>query len=113
MTFAEQNLDAFIDLLKTKPALFSQVNIANLEKLINNTPDDIEQLSTAIATWYQNHSQILDSQLALLNHSLTVRGSNSAINSNISEYQLDKKTLLNAIQHSVKLKDKNKKNSKS
>lgn len=107
MTFAEQNLDTFIDLLKTQPALFSQENIANLEKLINKAPDDVEQLSTAIAGWYQNHFKILDAQLALLNHSLTVTGSGA-------NYNIDKRTLLNAIQHSLaKAKDKNKKNSKS
>ncbi|MGB3654530.1 MAG: hypothetical protein WBA41_25435 [Rivularia sp. (in: cyanobacteria)] len=112
MTFAEQNLDAFMDLLKTQPALFSQQNIVNLEKLISNTPDDIEKLSTAVANWYQNYPKILDSQLALLNHSLTVRGSGSAkANPNIPEYQLDKKTLLNAIQQSLaKAKNKNKNN---
>ncbi|MEA5592983.1 hypothetical protein [Rivularia sp. UHCC 0363] len=111
MTFAEQNLDAFMDLLKTQPALFSKDNIVNLEKLISNTPDDIEKLSTAVAGWYQNYPKILDSQLALLNHSLTVRGPSSAINPNIQEYQLDKKTLLNAIQQSLaKAQNKNKNN---
>jgi hypothetical protein len=101
MSFAEQNLDAFIDLLKTKPALFNQDKIANLEKLINKTPDDIEQLSDAIANWYQNHFKILDAQLAVLNHSL-----NSQVN-----YDIDKNTLLNAIKQSLaKVKDKNKKN---
>lgn len=101
MSFAEQNLDAFIDLLKTKPALFNQDKIASLEKLVNNTPDDIEQLSNAIANWYQNHFKILDAQLAVLNHSL-----NSQVNSDI-----DKNTLLNAIKQSLtKVKDKNKKN---
>ncbi|MEO1432427.1 MAG: hypothetical protein AAFV71_25830 [Cyanobacteria bacterium J06633_8] len=101
MSFAEQNLDAFIDLLKTKPGLFSQDKITNLEKLINQTPDDIEQLSNAIANWYQNHSKILDAQLAVLNHSL-----NSQINS-----ELDKNALLNTIkQSSGKAKDKNKNN---
>lgn len=101
MSFAEQNLNAFIDLLKTKPGLFSQDKIVNLEKLINNTPDDIEQLSNAIANWYQNHFKILDAQLAVLNHSL-----NSQVNSDV-----DKNTLLNAIKQSLaKVKDKNKKN---
>ncbi len=112
MTFSEQNLDAFIELLKTQPALFSQEKIVNLEKLISSTPDDIEKLSTAIAGWYQNHPKILDSQLALLNHSLTVKGPGSAkANPNIPEYQLDKKMLLNAIQQSsAKAKNNNKNN---
>ncbi|MEM7579404.1 MAG: hypothetical protein AAF316_06010 [Cyanobacteria bacterium P01_A01_bin.80] len=104
MTFAEQNLDAFIDLIKTQPALFNQEKIDNLEKLINKTPDDIEQLSNAIANWYQNHSRILDAQLNFLNKSLNVRS--SEINSDI-----DKNTLLNAIKQS--LAKVNKKNSRS
>lgn len=102
MSFAEQNLDAFIDLLKTKPGLFSQDKITSLEKLINKTPDDIEQLSDAIAGWYQNHSKILDAQLAVLNHSL-----NSKVDSDI-----DKNTLLNAIKQSLG-KDKNKNKEKN
>lgn len=101
MSFAEQNLDAFIDLLKTKPGLFSQDKITSLEKLINKTPDEIEQLSNAIAGWYQNHSKILDAQLAVLNHSL-----NSQVNPDI-----DKNTLINAIKRSlVKGRDNKKKN---
>jgi hypothetical protein len=104
MSFAEQNLDVFIDLLKTQPALFSQEKIVNLENLINQTPDDIEQLSTAIANWYQNHSRILDAQLNLLNKSLNVRS--SEINPDI-----DKNTLLNAIKQS--LAKANKKSSRS
>jgi len=104
MTFAQQNLDIFIDLLKTQPALFNKEKIDNLEKLINKTPDDVEQLSTAIAGWYQNHSRILDSQLNLLNKSLNARS--SEINPDI-----DKNTLLNAIKQS--LAKTNKKNSRS
>ncbi|MDY6896503.1 MAG: hypothetical protein SWZ49_00270 [Cyanobacteriota bacterium] len=116
MTFAEQNLEAFIDLLETQPGLFSQDNITNLKEFIRNIPDDIEKLSDAVATWYQKHSKILDAQLTILNKSSskTERGPGSAkLNSNISEYQLDKKALLNAIQQSsVKGKGKDKKNSR-
>ena len=116
MSFAEQNLDAFIDLLKTQPALFSQENLVNLKEFISNIPDDAEQLSNAVATWYQKHSKILDAQLTILNKSSS-RNERSAgsvkANSNIPEYQPDKKTLLNAIQQSsAKAKDKNKKNSR-
>ena len=111
MSFAEQNLEAFIDLLESQPGLFSQDNITNLQEFIRNIPDDIEQLSTALATWYQKHSKILDAQLTVLNKSSsrTERGPGSArLNSNISEYQLDKKALLNAIQQSSAKANKNK-----
>ncbi|MEO1183208.1 MAG: hypothetical protein AAFX46_00180 [Cyanobacteria bacterium J06636_27] len=111
MTFAEQNLEAFIDLLETQPGLFSQDNITNLNEFIRNIPDDTEQLSNAVATWYQKHSKILDAQLTLLNKSSskTERGPGSIqVNSNISEYQVDKKALLNAIQQSSTKANKNK-----
>jgi len=111
MSFAEQNLSAFIDLLENQPGLFSQDNITNLKEFIRNIPDDTEQLSTALATWYQKHSKILDAQLTVLNKSSsrTERGPGSAkLNSNISEYQLDKKALLNAIQQSSAKANKNK-----
>lgn len=107
MTFAEQNLDAFITLLKTQPNLFSQDNIINLKQLVSNIPDDAEKLSTAIATWYEKHSKILDAQLNTLNKSLTAAGSGNANN-------IDKNTLVNAIQNcSAKAKHKSKKNVKS
>lgn len=104
-----------MELLKTQPGLFSQDNITNLKEFITNIPDDTEQLSNAVATWYQRHSKILDAQLTLLNKSSsrTERGPGSVkVNSNIPEYQLDKKALLNAIQQSSskgkgKGKDKN------
>ncbi|MGB3755575.1 MAG: hypothetical protein WBA07_04280 [Rivularia sp. (in: cyanobacteria)] len=113
MTFAEQNLDAFIDLLRTQPTLFSQEKIANLKEFMSNIPDDTEQLSNAIANWYQKHPKILDAQLALVNKSFSVKGTGSAqADSNIQEYRLDKNTLLNAIQKSLsRAKDKNARNS--
>lgn len=115
MTFAEQNLDAFIDLLETQPGLFSQENLVNLKEFMSNVPDDTEKLSTAIATWYQKHSKILDAQLNILNKSLskTERGLGSTkTNSNFPGYQLNKQTLLNAIQQSSN-KGKNKKKNNS
>ena len=51
MSFAEQNLEAFIDLLENQPGLFSKDNITNLNEFIRNIPDDTQQLSTALATW--------------------------------------------------------------
>ncbi len=104
MSFAEQNLDAFIDLLKTQPALFSQEKIVNLKEFMSNIPDDTEQLSNAIATWYQKHPKILDAHLTILNKSLNVR--NAQINA-----EIDKNILLNAIKQS--LAKANKKSSRS
>lgn len=110
MSFAEQNLDAFIDLLKTQPGLFSQENLVNLKQFVSNIPDDVEQLSTAIATWYEKHSKILDAQLTILNKSLTGKTSASSNNNP----GIDKNTLLNAIHKSLaRAKDKNTKTNKN
>ena len=110
MSFAEQNLDAFIDLLKTQPGLFSQENLVNLKEFISNIPDDVEQLSTAIATWYEKHSKILDAQLTILNKSLTGKTSGSTNNNP----GIDKKTLLNVIHKNLaRAKDKNTKTSRN
>ncbi|MEM7581071.1 MAG: hypothetical protein AAF316_14740 [Cyanobacteria bacterium P01_A01_bin.80] len=103
MTFAEENLDAFIYLLNKQPNLFSPESITNLEQLINHTSDDLEKLSTVIAGWYQKHPQIMDAQLALLSQysSTSARGpGSSTLNPNIPKHQNNKESLLNAIQQS-------------
>ena len=115
MTFAEQNLDAFIDLLNKQPSLFSKENFVDLEKLINNTTDDVEQLSSAIADWYQRHPQILNTQLALLSKYSPFNErcpGSSKLNPNIPKYQKDKKSILNAIQQNLESRkeDDNKEN---
>lgn len=71
MTFHEQNIEAFIQLLKTQRALFSEQDRINLDKLAATLPDDNEKISEAIASWYEKHPKILDAQLDLLNSMLT------------------------------------------
>ena len=107
MSFAGQNLAAFVELLKTQPSLFSQENFAELEKLISPIPDDVEQISIAIAAWCQQHPNILTEQLALLQNQDTNKDTNSdrkpgseQTNANIPKFKLDKRTILNSIQQS-------------
>jgi len=107
MSFDEQNLEAFIELLNDKRSrLFTPQDIASLTKLIDSLPDDIEKLSLAIAAWYEKRPKILDAQLDILNNHLSSgtnfnRVSYSNVGDvNSSDYQLNKQALQNAIQQS-------------
>ena len=60
MSFAQQNIHAFIELLKNQRSqsdsagvsLFCAEYLFELEKLIAALPDDIEKISLAISKWY-------------------------------------------------------------
>jgi hypothetical protein len=71
MSFHEQNIAAFIQLLKTQRALFSAQDRSNLDQLVPTLPDDEEKISEVIASWYEQRPKILDAQLDLLNTLLT------------------------------------------
>jgi hypothetical protein len=71
MSFHEQNIEAFIQLLKNQRSLFSAQDRADLNKLIATLPDDEEKISEAIASCYEKHPKILDAQLDILNTLLT------------------------------------------
>ncbi|MDI9638105.1 hypothetical protein QPK87_16115 [Kamptonema cortianum] len=73
MSFHEQNLEAFIELLSDKRSrrLFTENNLAELAKMVSALPDDVEKLSIAIATWYETRPTIVDAQLDLLNELLS------------------------------------------
>lgn len=80
MSFHEQNIEAFIELLKkerigksrnSSQSLFSEQKRAELDKLVTSLPEDNEKISEAIASWYEKHPKILDAQLDILNTLLT------------------------------------------
>ncbi|MFB2918623.1 MULTISPECIES: hypothetical protein [Aerosakkonema] len=105
MSFDEQNLEAFLELLNDKRSrLFTPQDIASLTKLIDSVPDDIEKLSVAIASWYEKRPKILDAQLDILNNKLSNTSSfNRVSDSNVgdvnsSENQLNKQVLQKAIE---------------
>lgn len=60
-SFYKQNIAAFIQLLDTQRSLFSPQDLVELNQLIAALPDDIEQLSQAIARWcnQEDHSSHL------------------------------------------------------
>ena len=110
MSFHEQNIKAFIQLLKTQRSLFSAQERANLDKLAATLPDDEEKISEAIASWYEKHPKILDAQLDILNSLLTEEiNARRSIAATIAraEAEADKdyrKQLIDAIEKNARLK---------
>ncbi|EAW34096.1 hypothetical protein [Lyngbya sp. PCC 8106] len=72
MSFHNQNLEAFLKLLKEKPQLFPESKRQELIELIEPLEDKLETLSVAIAKWYENHDEIVDAQLEILNSFILV-----------------------------------------
>jgi hypothetical protein len=109
MSFHQQNIKAFIELLKTKRSLFSPQDWATLDKLGASLPEDEEKISEIIATWYEKRPKILDAQLdilnTLLNNELNVsRSVNSSLVGASAEDDEDYRgELINAIKTSGKL----------
>lgn len=105
MSFYQQNLQAFLRLLQEQPQLFSESKCQELIALIEPLPDDLQTLSLAIASWYENHDEIVDAQSEILNNSILevdrIPGTNFG---NVPEpnQQINKETLKNAIQQSDK-----------
>jgi hypothetical protein len=79
MSFHEQNIDAFIEVIKTKQSLFCEQDWANLDNLVASLPEDEEKISEMIASWYEKRPKILDAQLDILNTLL-----NNELNANRS-----------------------------
>jgi hypothetical protein len=71
MSFHEQNIEAFIQLLRSQRSLFSADDRASLGQLVAKLPDDEEKISEAIASWYEQRPKILDAHLDILNTLLT------------------------------------------
>lgn len=107
-SFHEQNIEAFIDLLKSQRSLFSAQDRTNLEQLIATLPDDEEKISEALASWYEKRPKILDEQLEILNDMLTNELNSSRIvsralsRSNQGDDEDYRDRLLNAIKASAR-----------
>ena len=117
MSDYESNINNFIYLIKKQPSLFSEEEKAETFQLINSQYDDIKSLSNAISDWCAEHPHIDDALADLeeiTKNEVTSRGPGSTkVNDKLPKYQLDKKTLLNAIQQSSATEvDEKKNNSK-
>jgi predicted transposase/invertase (TIGR01784 family) len=102
-SFHEHNVAAFIELLNNQRDLFSPQDLTQLEQLIDPLPDEIDELSQAIAQWckQQGHSTHLDAlhQVLQVNRCATVEfflGTNPD-SVQTSDSPLNKLTLQNAI----------------
>jgi hypothetical protein len=109
MSFHEQNIEAFIQVLKTKRSLLSSQDWATLDRLVASLPEDEEKISEAIASWYEKRPKILDVQLDILNTLLSEElNASRSIAGAIAraEAQADKdyrKELINAVKTSGRL----------
>ena len=112
LSFPEQNIDAFIELLTEQYSLFSSGYLAELEQLLAPLPDDIEKLSAAISEWCEQHPELEEAQLELLpDNSEKKAASSKEANVKTPSYELNKQALLNAIQQSASSKDSQSSNS--
>lgn len=59
----EENIISFVYLVQTQPALFTAEDRADLKDLLSTLPDDVEEISNAIALWCEEHPQVLDAIL--------------------------------------------------
>ena len=59
----EENIITFVYLVQTQPELFTAEERADLKDLLSTLPDDVEEISNAIALWCEEHPQILDAIL--------------------------------------------------
>ncbi len=102
MSVYETTVNNFIHLLKTQPDLLSEPDRLQLSQLIDSQSDEIKALSNAIADWCLNHPQSDDALAELEEHEpITTKAPGiTKANTNIPQYKLDKRTLLNAIQQS-------------
>ncbi|MBD0347493.1 MAG: Rpn family recombination-promoting nuclease/putative transposase [Coleofasciculus sp. Co-bin14] len=114
MSFSEQNVDAFIELLTHQRSLFTPEYLGELEELLAPLPDDIEVLSNAISEWCEEHPEIDEAQLKLLPDNSEERAPGSKEgNVKTPNYELNKQTLQNAVQQSSSLKGSQSSNSGS
>ncbi|MEH2093490.1 MAG: CHAT domain-containing protein [Nostoc sp.] len=59
----EENILTFVYILQNQPELFTPEDRADILELLATLPDDVEEISNAIALWYETRPQILDAIL--------------------------------------------------
>lgn len=111
-SFHEQNIEAFIQLLKTQRSLFSAQDRDSLDKLVLTLPNEHENISEILASWYEKREIILDAQLDILNELITSEINakktiaSAIVNAQAAEYQDHKKELIDAIKILTKSKNR-------
>jgi predicted transposase/invertase (TIGR01784 family) len=101
MSFTEQNIDSFIELLTQQRSLFSPEQLSELDRLIDPLIDEIDTLSVALSSWSEKYPEIEAAQAQLLDRLSTEMAPGSQ-EGNVPkpDLNLNKKTLQNAIQQS-------------
>lgn len=64
--FYEKNIMVFLVLLMNKLPLFSLQDLVEVQQLIDNLPDDIEEISKTLCAWYEKRQKICIEQFKLL-----------------------------------------------
>jgi len=114
MSFSEQNVATFIELLTSQRSLFTPEYLAELEQVVAPLPDDIEELSKAISEWCEEHPEVNEAQLKLLPNNSGEKAPGSKEGKvKPPNYELNKQTLQNAIQQSSSSQDSQSSNSSS
>ncbi|MEQ9233933.1 Rpn family recombination-promoting nuclease/putative transposase [Coleofasciculus sp. E2-BRE-01] len=114
MSFSEQNVATFIELLTHQRSLFTPEHLAELEQVVEPLPNDITEISKALSSWYKKHPKIREVQLRLLpdNSGEKAPGSKEGKVKPPND-ALNKQTLKNAIQQSSSSQDSQSSNSSS
>jgi hypothetical protein len=114
MSFSEQNVAAFIELLTHQRSLFTSEDLTELEQLVTPLADDIQEISKALSSWYKKHPEIREAQLKLLPDNSEERAPGSKGGKvKTPNYELNKQTLQNAVQQSSSSKGSQSSNSGS
>ncbi len=114
MSFSEQNVATFIELLTHQRSIFTPEDLAELEEVVDPLPNDITEISKALSSWYKKHPDIREAQVTLLpNDSGEKAPGSKEGNVKTPNDELNKQTLQNAIQQSSSSHDSQSSNSGS
>lgn len=70
----EANILDFVNLVYEQPDLLSDKDYNNLVELLKTLPDDVEEISNALALWYDDRPKMLNAILEMTPSDTGVRG---------------------------------------
>ena len=106
----KETLNIFVHLLENYPELFTATDKLELEKLLADQPNEEKAIANTISAWLENHPDIDDAIAEFESGSRSSKGPGiKKANPNISNYQVDKKSIINAVQKSSHGEDKKEK----
>ncbi|MEG4008241.1 hypothetical protein QUA41_28175 [Microcoleus sp. Pol11C1] len=72
LSLYEQTILDFIYIAQNQPELFTAEDRTAFAKLVATLPEDVEEISNAIALWFDIHPHILDAFFALADDSASL-----------------------------------------